>query len=443
MSDSVNDIGEGAFENCINLTKIDLSKGVTIIGRSAFEGCKSLMSVIGGVNIKCISDNAYYECESLTSFDLSDNVETIGNYAFYGCLNLGVVIPPKLRSIGKMAFYKCWLKSISIPKSLTNIDKCAFKGCFFDCEKLDICVEKGNPKYDSRDNCNAIIETNSNTLIIGCATTIIPNGVTRIGDEAFSECDDLFSITIPAGVTHIGKHAFSHCYKLCSVSIPESMTSIEEGAFYACYKLVDVSIDSLESWCNIDLGGNGNPLTPMRQYSTRLLKLNGNIISELIIPNTATTIKDHAFEGCYLTAVVIPNTITSIGSQSFGGCSSLKSIALSSGITSIGDLAFYGSNLSSLVIPKSIINIGSRAFWDCDNIGYITILGNPTVQENAFSKCKNLRDIYCYSKDPLDAHNAFGDTNLSLITLHVPVEAIDKYKESEIWCKCGSIVPIK
>ncbi len=211
VPNSVVTIGERAFEDCTNLNTIDLSNGVTNIGKRAFERCHNLTSVLRGNAIRSIGDRAFEECESLNSFDIPDNVEIIGKGAFYGCLSLGIIIPRKLVSLGDNAFYKCWLDSITIPKSLTNIDKSAFEGCFYDCENLKINVEEGNPKYDSREDCNAIIETKSNTLIIGCATTNIPNTVTNIGDEAFSNCNDLYSITIPHGVTSIGKGAFEDC----------------------------------------------------------------------------------------------------------------------------------------------------------------------------------------------------------------------------------------
>ena len=203
IPDSVTTIGEGAFEGCINLNTIDFSNGVTNIGKNAFEGCHNLISVSRGNAIKCIGDGAFEECKSLTSFDIPDNVEIIGKSAFYGCLCLSVTIPRKLVSLGDNAFYKCWLDSITIPKSLTNIGIRAFEGCFYDCENLEINVEEGNPKYDSRENCNAIIETKSNTLIIGCDTTKIPNSVTNIGDKAFCDWDTLYSITIPYGVKSI------------------------------------------------------------------------------------------------------------------------------------------------------------------------------------------------------------------------------------------------
>ena len=443
IPEGVTTIGERAFEDCRNLTTINLSNGVVNICNKAFNGCRNLVSIVGGSSLKSIGNSAFEECESLSSFDISDNVEFIGDGAFYGCYSLGVIIPKKLVSIGRNAFYKCWLESIIIPKSLTNIDKCAFKGCYYDCENLEIIVDESNPKYDSRENCNAIIETKSNTLIIGCDTTKIPNSVTSIGDEAFSDWSTLYSITIPHGVRSIGKGAFYICYKLCSVNIPKSITKIEESAFYGCYNLKEVNIVNLESWCKIDFGIDGNPLNNMRQYETTFLSINGDTVKDLELPNTTSVIKDYAFEGCYLKSVKIPKSIEKIGNQSFSCCCYLDSVIIPNGVKEIGKNAFHNCNLTHVILPKSVEQIEKRAFSFCDNMTYVTILGSPIIKEEAFYNCNKLRDLYCYGEDVPEVHNTFNSLDLSLITLHVPLDTFEKYLKVEPWCKFGSIVPIK
>ena len=143
-------------------------------------------------------------------------------------------------SIGDYAFYSCTgLKSITIPNCVTSIGEYAFEGCS---GLTSMVVASENTKYDSRENCNAIIETSSNTLIAGCKSTIIPNSVTSIGEYAFEFCTGLTSIEIPNSVTSIGEWAFAGCYGLTSVTIGNSVTSIGSGAFYHCTGLTSVTI---------------------------------------------------------------------------------------------------------------------------------------------------------------------------------------------------------
>ena len=141
-----------------------------------------------------------------------------------------------------------------------------------------ISVDSDNSVYDSRNNCNAIIETATNTLIYGCKSTVIPDSVTRIGRFAFSDCTGLTSITIPDSVTSIGYGAFEDCTGLTSVTIGNSVTSIDNSAFYGCTGLTSVTIG-----------------------------------------NSVTSIGNEAFHGCTgLTSVIIPDSVTSIGNRSFG-----------------------------------------------------------------------------------------------------------------------------
>ena len=142
-------------------------------------------------------------------------------------------------AIGDYAFHACFgLESVTIPNSVTSIGDQAFATCN---HLTSIVVDSGNPKYDSRNNCNAVIETSSNTLIVGCNTTVIPNSVVCIGERAFLY-SGLTSIDIPNSVTTIDSYAFQACSALMSVTIPNSVTSIGGGAFYDCSNLASVTI---------------------------------------------------------------------------------------------------------------------------------------------------------------------------------------------------------
>ena len=215
---TVTSIGDEAFKECTGLTSISIPSSVTNIGGWAFEGCTGLASINLPVSVTTIGDDAFWCCTGLTSINIPSSVTAIGHGAFSGCTGL---------------------TSVSIPASVTTIGNYAFAGC----EGLaSIKVEAGNIAYDSRENCNAIIETASNTLVAGCMNTTIPNSVTAIGDGAFEGCTGLTSIDIPSSVTSIGGTAFYGCTGLTSITIPNSVTTIGDGAFYRCTGLTSISI---------------------------------------------------------------------------------------------------------------------------------------------------------------------------------------------------------
>lgn len=211
--------GSVTIPSSINVNGIQYS--VTSIGPHAFSGCRGLTSITIPNSVTSIDDNAFRSCSGLTSLLIPNNVTSIGDYAFDNCSGL---------------------TSIIIPNSVTSIGDCVF--CF--CSELtSISVDSGNPVYDSRGKCNAIIETNTNRLIQGCKFTVIPNSVTTI-DGAFFGCSGLTSIVIPNSVTTIGEATFNQCSSLTSITIPNSVTNIGHYAFLLCESLSTV-ISNIEN----------------------------------------------------------------------------------------------------------------------------------------------------------------------------------------------------
>lgn len=233
IPESVHSIDEGAFMGCSGLTSVTVPDGVTVLSDMLFRYCRGLTSVSFGNSVTSIGCDAFQDCSGLTNVHIPNSVKSIGVGAFSSCEKLkSINIPNSVTTIGKYAFLRCdslatvtfgksvktigdyafdgcsKLTSLYIPKSVTSIGFRAFSSTYY---VTEITIESGNPVYDSRNNCNAIIETSSNTLITGCGNTVIPNTVTTIGEAAFFNAPYHY-VRIPASVTAIGKDAFAGCW---------------------------------------------------------------------------------------------------------------------------------------------------------------------------------------------------------------------------------------
>ena len=337
--------------------------------------------------------------ESFNSITLDGEPLTwkYGGYFYYTIADAGeheVVYKTKNPSVipnGSLN-YLSNMVSVTIPSSVTTIENNAIKGGL-----RSITVDSGNTVYDSRDNCNAVIVTATNTLILGCNNTVIPSSVTAFGESAFTSCSHLTSATIPDGVTSIPSSCFYSCYDLSSVTIPDSVTSIGGSAFGYCNSLTSVTI-----------------------------------------PNTVTSIGGGAFSNSGLTSVVIPNTITTIENGTFSHSRSLASVTIPDTVRTIGENAFYETGLTSITIPNSVTSLGKNQFYQCYSLTSVALGSSvASIGESFFGRCGRLTSVTSLNTTPPTYTSQYGNQLFygvpATCAIYVPAASVDAYKAANGW----------
>lgn len=304
-------IGAAAFLDCIYLTSINLPDSVTYIGSGAFYGCESLTSINIPYGVKFIGTSTFRNCASLTSVTIPDSVTVIHEGAFSFCYSLtDIIIPNSVTKIYDSAFIYCEsLVSVTIPSGAVSIDNNVFQNCT---SLVDIIVSEENPMYRSIDG--NFYTKDGKTLIFYAIgkpeeSFSIPDGVTAIGEYAFSHSVFLKTVLIPESVTSIGDYAFEHSAALSSMVIPGTVTKIGDSAFYYCKSLESVTV------CE-----------GIRTIS-RTMFWACSSLTNVILPTTLTGIEASAFEECTsLTSIVIPESVKRVANYAFDDCTALKNV---------------------------------------------------------------------------------------------------------------------
>ena len=457
IPNSVTSIGDYAFMYCSRLTSITIGNSVKSIGGGAFSGCESLTSITIPNSVTSIGSSAFYDCSSLTTVTIPNSVTSIGDYTFKNCSRLtSITIPNSVTSIGGGAFYDCFrLTSVIIPNSVTSIGNKAFYMCI---SLTSMVVESSNTTYDSRDNCNAIIETATNTLIAGCKNTTIPNSVTSIGQRAFCDYGNLTSINIPNSVRSIGERAFYNCINLTSITC-EAATPPRVGsdAFHNVSISIPVYVPcrcinaykAVTGWENFT-----NIQGPLAEYSIEV-NVNDTIMGTAKVDYnndcTGNQISATANYGCHFVQWSDGNTdnprsleltqdtiLTAEFAPFFSGqCGdnlywvydqANKTIS----ITGSGDMYNYTAEtqpwllfkeeLTEIHISNKATSIGTAAFQGCTRLSKVNIgTAMKNIAANAFANCNKLYDIYCYAAEPPTGYtSSFANYNAFL---HVPCES--------------------
>lgn len=324
VGNGITSIGTDAFYGCTNLVTVTLPSTLVVIKATAFLDCKSLKSVEIPLTVTYIGANAFHGCTAMTSLTLPSNRTTIAYYAFRNCTGL---------------------TSLVIPKGVTDIDPLAFA----DCNGLSsIVVDCENKRYDSRDKCNAIITTATDSLIIGCNNSSIPQGVATICSNAFLNCTDLTYLTIPSSVKTIGNYAFAGCKGIKSLSLSDGLEKIGDYAFNNC-----------------------------------------SGIASLTIPTSVTSIGHDAFGSCTnLSSVTLNCSMMNYRVQSiFDKSDNIKKATINS--TNVNYSWLVGKKIETLELGDDVQTVSSGVFAKCDSLHFLSIGKSvKTIADDAFTDCK-------------------------------------------------------
>ena len=316
-----------------------------------------------GYPVKWIGESAFSGLTQIKSIRLSDTVERIQSNAFRDCTSL---------------------ESIYIGSGFKDFNSNAFWGCV-NISKIE--VDPDNNFYEGK---NCIINKSQKALVLGCRTTVIPadGSVTRIDGLAFIDVHGLTSITIPEGITSLGEDAFSGCPDLKSIHFSSTVNSFELVSVMGCDALEVITVDPK----NPRFYSSGNCVIE-KETGTLFLGCAGSVI-----PNDGSIKKIgyYAFGGNgSLVSVTVPEGVTYIDGYAFASCESLKSVYLPDSLITLGYGVFYHSSaLESVRIGKNLETIGSSVFDECSKLNNLSFPKTlKRIGEMVFMECKSLASV--------------------------------------------------
>ncbi len=431
------EIGNYAFEGCINLNSVIFPDSVTSIGSYVFKDCSGLVNISFPQNVTSFGGGVFWGCSSITNVTLPDGVSFLDGYDFYNCSNLqNIDIPNGVTLIGAFAFYNCnKLMSVNIPEGVTSIEAYSFFGCsslgsvkipssvttieklaFDECSRLyevynyssleleigsssngylayyaKVVVDKNGNKFygdgissfnyiDTTEGFRFILQDGKYKLIsyLGDEDTItLPTSINGRKYEIYC-FRGAQNIIVPDGIESIGDFAFNDHEELLSVILPESITSIGQYAFGGCSRLKNITI--YDGVISID----------SRAF------LNCVNLEKIVLPDSVTSIGDDVFLGCsLLTEIKLSKELKSIGVGTFERCYSLSEVTIPDGVRKIERNAFKNcSNLSYITIPNSVTSIENEAFLGCVKLVNVTIPDSViSIGKSAFAECTNLNSF--------------------------------------------------
>ena len=406
-----------SFDGC-KITELTLSNSIENIGDYAFQNNTALTTAVLGNNVKTIGKYAFSGCSNLASLNLGKSLVSIGDYSFQSVgsksgVGLILSVPSTLSSIGKFAFYKSAVSSINIPNSVTTIGE----SCFAENTKLEN-VTIGN-------GCSEL----PNSIFSGCSvlsSVFLSDGLATISDAVFANCKSLESISIPGTVLQIGQNTgvsdlpFYNCTSLKSVRFEDGVQNLVLGSYYTDSGYSSSEGIGLFSYCPLEEVYIGRNITyidgsyPFEDYQKKYgysAFYNQSKLAKVTISSTVTEIPAYLFyKNASLTLTSLPK-VKKIGASAFQDCSKLTTLNLGQDLQVVGNDAFNGcSNVTKLTFPNATTTIGARAFQNCSSVTEVTVGKSlKTIGASAFLNCKSFTALLLPDEFTTMGESAFED----------------------------------